>query len=140
MHIHFPEGATPKDGPSAGITMCAALVSALTKNPIKPHVAMTGEITLRGRVIGIGGVKEKLLAAKQHGMKLVIVPKENEDDVKEAVKDLGKAFDCEIAFVSTMDEVLKLVLKNNPFDHKKVRAVLQPPKKAAVKKTRKRAS
>ena len=140
IHIHFPEGATPKDGPSAGITMCAALVSALTKNPIKPHVAMTGEITLRGRVIGIGGVKEKLLAAKQHGMKLVIVPKENEDDVKEAVKDLGKAFDCEIAFVSTMDEVLKLILKNNPFDHKKVRAVLQPPKKAAAKKTRKCAS
>ncbi len=140
MHIHFPEGATPKDGPSAGITMCAALVSALTKNPIKPHVAMTGEITLRGRVIGIGGVKEKLLAAKQHGMKLVIVPKENEDDVKEAVKDLGKAFDCEIAFVSTMDEVLKLVLKNNPFDHKKVRAVLQPPKKTATKKTRKKVS
>ena len=140
MHIHFPEGATPKDGPSAGITMCAALVSALTKNPIKPHVAMTGEITLRGRVIGIGGVKEKLLAAKQHGMKLVIVPKENEDDVKEAVKDLGKAFDCEIAFVSTMDEVLKLVLKTNPFDHKKVRAVLQPPKKVATKKTRKRTS
>ncbi len=140
MHIHFPEGATPKDGPSAGITMCAALVSALTKNPINPHVAMTGEITLRGRVIGIGGVKEKLLAAKQHGMKLVIVPKENEDDVKEAVKDLGKAFDCEIAFVSTMDEVLKLVLKNNPFDHKKVRAVLQPPKKVAAKKPRKRTS
>jgi ATP-dependent Lon protease len=101
---------------------------------------MTGEITLRGRVIGIGGVKEKLLAAKQHGMKLVIVPKENEDDVKEAIKDLGKAFDCEVAFVSTMDEVLKLVLKNNPFDHKKVRAVLQHPKKAAVKKTRKRAN
>lgn len=138
MHIHFPEGATPKDGPSAGITMCAALVSALTKNPIKPHVAMTGEITLRGRVLGIGGVKEKLLAAKQHGMKLVIVPKENEDDVKEALKDLGKSFDCEIVFVSTMDEVLKLVLKNNPFDHKKVRAVLQPPKKATAKKTRKR--
>ena len=140
MHIHFPEGATPKDGPSAGITMCAALVSALTKNPVRPHVAMTGEITLRGRVIGIGGVKEKLLAAKQHGMKLVIVPKENEDDVKEAIKDLGKAFDCEVAFVSTMDEVLKLALKNNPFDHKKVRAVLQPPKKTAAKKTRKRAS
>ncbi len=137
MHIHFPEGATPKDGPSAGITMCAALVSALTKNPVRPYVAMTGEITLRGRVIGIGGVKEKLLAAKQHGMKLVIVPKENEDDVKEAVKDLGKAFDCEIAFVSTMDEVLKLVLKNNPFEHKKVRAVLQMPKKTAAKKIRK---
>ncbi len=138
IHIHFPEGATPKDGPSAGITMCAALVSALTKNPIKPHVAMTGEITLRGRVIGIGGVKEKLLAAKQHGMNLVIVPKENEDDVNEARKDLGNSFDCEVLFVSTMDEVLKAVLKNNPFEHKKVRTTLQPPKKSAAKKKRTR--
>jgi len=138
IHIHFPEGATPKDGPSAGITMCAALVSALTKNPIKPQVAMTGEITLRGRVIAIGGVKEKLLAAKQYGMKLVIVPKENEDDVNEARKELGTAFDCEVLFVSTMDEVLKTVLMNNPFDHKKVRPSLQPPKKSTAKKKTRR--
>ncbi len=134
IHIHLPEGATPKDGPSAGITMCAALVSALTKNPIKPQVAMTGEITLRGRVIGVGGLKEKLLAAKQHGCKLIVVPKENEEDIKEILKDLGQSLECEILFASTMDDVLKVVLKNNPFEHKKVRAALQPPKKSAAKK------
>ena len=72
--MHIPEGATPKDGPSAGITMCLALISALTKNPTRSDVAMTGEITLRGRVIAVGGLKEKILAARQHGMKMVLVP------------------------------------------------------------------
>ena len=88
IHIHMPEGATPKDGPSAGITMCAAVVSALTKNPIKPHVAMTGEITLRGRVIGVGGLKEKLLAARQYEIKTVVVPEENRDDIEEITKEM----------------------------------------------------
>ncbi len=135
IHIHLPEGATPKDGPSAGITMCAAVISALTKNPIKPHVAMTGEITLRGRVIGIGGMKEKLLAAKQHGMKLVIMPKENEDDVREILKDLGESFDCELIFVSTMDDVLKAVLTNNPFEPvKKIASKTRTVKSSVLKK------
>lgn len=139
IHIHLPEGATPKDGPSAGITMCTALVSALTKNPIKPHVAMTGEITLRGRVIGVGGLKEKLLAAKQHASKIIIVPKENEDDVKEILKDLGQAFDCEIIFASTMDDVLKTALKNDPFDQKKSKEISTPVKaKKSVRSVKKR--
>lgn len=135
IHIHLPEGATPKDGPSAGVTMCAALVSALTKNPIKPNVAMTGEITLRGRVIGVGGLKEKLLAAKQHASKTIIVPKENEDDVKEILKDLGQAFDCEIIFASVMDDVLKAALKNDPFDQKKSKETSTPLKKPTPKKS-----
>ena len=135
IHIHLPEGATPKDGPSAGISMCTALVSALTKNPIKPHLAMTGEITLRGRVIGIGGMKEKLLAAKQHGIKLVILPKENEDDAREIIKDLGEAFDCELVFASNMDEVLKAALTNNPFESvKKTATKSKTPKTSVLKK------
>jgi ATP-dependent Lon protease len=116
IHIHIPEGATPKDGPSAGITMCVALVSALTKNPTNADVAMTGELTLRGRVLAIGGVKEKLLAAQQHGIKKVLVPKENKDEVDEIIKETTIAL--EIMFVENMDEVLRQTLINNPFDHK----------------------
>ena len=82
VHIHIPEGATPKDGPSAGVGMCVALISALTKIPVKPEVAMTGEITLRGEVLPIGGLKEKLLAALRGGIKTVIIPQENEKDLK----------------------------------------------------------
>ncbi len=117
LHIHLPEGATPKDGPSAGITMCTAIVSALTKNPVKPHIAMTGEITLRGRVLGIGGVKEKLLAAKQHGIKTVIVPHENKEDVEEVIKETD--LELTVKFVKSMDEVLKYALKTSPFSVKK---------------------
>lgn len=115
IHIHVPEGATPKDGPSAGITICTALISSLTKNPTDPTVAMTGEITLRGRVLPIGGLKEKILAARQHGIiRTLIVPHENKDELEEIKAEVnteGLTFIC----VKTMDEVLKIALKNDPF-------------------------
>lgn len=113
IHIHIPEGATPKDGPSAGITMCGALISSLTKKPLKPNIAMTGEITLRGRVLAVGGLKEKLLAAKQYKISTVLVPKENYDDIQEFVTDLGN--ELEIIYVETMDEVIKHTFVNNNF-------------------------
>ncbi|MCD8039844.1 MAG: endopeptidase La [Lachnospiraceae bacterium] len=105
FHIHIPEGAVPKDGPSAGITMATAVLSAVTKTPVRAKVAMTGEITLRGRVLAIGGLKEKLLAAKMAGIKTVLVPKENERDVAELAGEI-KA-DMEICFVESMDEVIQ---------------------------------
>lgn len=114
IHIHVPEGATPKDGPSAGITICVALTSALTKNPTNPLVAMTGEITLRGRVLAIGGLKEKLLAAKQHGIKTVILPMENKNDVEEFKEEIGSGIKC--IYVENMDEVLQHALTKNPFE------------------------
>lgn len=113
IHVHIPEGAIPKDGPSAGITMCVALVSALTKNPTVPSIAMTGEITLRGRVLGVGGLKEKILAAKQHGLTTVLIPLENKDDVEEIKKDIGTGIRC--IYVSNMDEVLRYALSKDPF-------------------------
>ncbi len=112
VHIHVPEGATPKDGPSAGVAMCTALVSVLTKIPVRADVAMTGEITLRGEVLPIGGLKEKLLAARRGGIKTVIIPKENQRDLKE-VPDNIKA-DLEICAVKWIDEVLALALERMP--------------------------
>src|SRR6201999_800072 len=91
IHIHIPEGATPKDGPSAGITIATAVVSALTKISTKSDIAMTGEITLQGRVFAIGGLKEKLLAARQYNCKIVIVPRENENDIKDLQKEMSLA-------------------------------------------------
>jgi ATP-dependent Lon protease len=108
IHIHIPEGAIPKDGPSAGISMCASLVSALTKRPVHRDLAMTGEITLRGRVLPIGGLKEKLIAAHRGGVKRVIIPKENEKDLKDVPKSISSQMD--IAFVEHMDEVLSHAL------------------------------
>lgn len=116
IHIHIPEGATPKDGPSAGITMCTALTSAITNRAIKPAVAMTGEVTLRGRVLGVGGLKEKLLAAQQHGMKTILVPEENKDEVLKIQKELNN--DVTIHFVSNMDQVLNHALTARPFKDK----------------------
>jgi ATP-dependent Lon protease len=104
IHIHIPEGAIPKDGPSAGISMCTSLVSALTKRPVHHDIAMTGEITLRGRVLTIGGLKEKILAAHRGGVKKIIVPKENEKDLKDIPTTVLKAI--EIVLVEHMDEVL----------------------------------
>lgn len=108
VHIHIPEGATPKDGPSAGITMATAMMSAITGREVRADVAMTGEITLRGRVLPIGGLKEKLLAAKNAGIKTVLVPKENMADVEEISAEITKGL--EIEPVSHMDEVLKIAL------------------------------
>ncbi|MFH0824264.1 MAG: S16 family serine protease, partial [Pseudomonadota bacterium] len=107
LHIHVPEGATPKDGPSAGITMTSAIISALTKRPFPSDLAMTGEITLRGRVLPIGGLKEKLLAAKRGLVTKVIIPKENERDVQEIPSRIRNGM--EIITVEHMDEVIKLV-------------------------------
>ena len=108
IHVHVPEGATPKDGPSAGIGMCTSLVSTLSNNPVKSAVAMTGEITLRGRVLGIGGLKEKLLAALRGGVKTVIIPKENEKNLAELPPQIKDSL--EIIPVQWIDEVLALAL------------------------------
>lgn len=115
IHIHLPEGATPKDGPSAGISMCSALVSVLTGIPLKANIAMTGEITLRGRVLGVGGLKEKILAAQQYQMTDVILPKSNENDIKEFADDIENVT---LFFADHMDEVLEKVLEENPFTRK----------------------
>ncbi|MCF7475450.1 endopeptidase La [Vibrio sp. J2-4] len=112
IHVHVPEGATPKDGPSAGTAMCTALVSALTGNPVKAEVAMTGEITLRGEVLPIGGLKEKLLAAHRGGIKTVLIPKDNERDLEEIPDNV--IADLEVIPVQWIDEVLKVALERDP--------------------------
>ncbi len=106
IHIHVPEGAVPKDGPSAGITMATAVLSAITQRKVRADVAMTGEITLRGRVLPIGGLKEKILAAKNAGIRTVCVPKENEPNVEELSEEITK--DIEIVFVENMEQVLEV--------------------------------
>jgi ATP-dependent Lon protease len=108
IHVHIPEGATPKDGPSAGVGMCTSIVSALTGIPVRSSVAMTGEITLRGRVLPIGGLKEKLLAALRGGIKTVIIPQDNEKDLAEIPDNVKRGL--EIITASTADEVLKYAL------------------------------
>ncbi|MGL5036454.1 MAG: endopeptidase La [Aeromonas sp.] len=121
IHVHVPEGATPKDGPSAGIAMCTALVSSLTGNPVRADVAMTGEITLRGEVLPIGGLKEKLLAAHRGGIKRVLIPKENERDLEEIPANVKQ--DLEIYPVRWIDEVLELALQDNPQGFERVSVV-----------------
>ena len=112
IHLHVPEGATPKDGPSAGIAMCTALVSSLTGNPVRADVAMTGEVTLRGEVLPIGGLKEKLLAAHRGGIKRVLIPKENERDLEEIPDNVKQ--DLAIYPVRWIEEVLELALEHPP--------------------------
>jgi ATP-dependent Lon protease len=112
VHIHVPEGATPKDGPSAGVGMCTSLVSALTRVPVRADVAMTGEITLRGEVLPIGGLKEKLLAAHRGGITTVIIPEENERDLVDIPKNIKQNLD--IRPVRWIDEVMQIALKEMP--------------------------
>ncbi len=108
VHVHVPEGAVPKDGPSAGLAITTAIVSALTKNPINRKVAMTGEVTLRGRALEIGGLKEKVIAAHRAGLKTIIAPKDNEKDLEDIPKEVLN--DLEFKFVSHMDDVLGIAL------------------------------
>lgn len=132
IHVHVPEGATPKDGPSAGIGICTAIVSTLTNTPLRPAIAMTGEITLRGRVLPVGGLKEKILAAQQHGIQLVILPEENKEEVLKIQKEMKQQID--IKFVQHIDEVLTYALKNPTFKTKKAEPKKSTPKKSGVKK------
>jgi len=132
IHIHVPEGATPKDGPSAGIGMCTAIISALTKIPVRANVAMTGEITLRGQVLPIGGLKEKLLAAHRGGITTVIIPAENEKDLIEIPENIKQNLD--IRPVQWIDEVLAVALQympvpvDNKVDDEKCKADVEPVK------------
>ena len=112
LHIHMPEGATPKDGPSAGIALATAIVSVLTGIPARADVAMTGEITLRGQVLAIGGLKEKLLAAHRGGIKQVIIPEENQRDLKEIPENIKG--DLDIKPVNWIDDVLEFALQRMP--------------------------
>ena len=105
IHIHIPEGSVPKDGPSAGITMATAVLSAVSKKPVRAKLAMTGELTLRGQVLPIGGLKEKLLAAARYGIQTVLVPKKNEQDVEELDAEITDGI--KIIYVENMEQVVK---------------------------------
>jgi len=140
VHIHVPEGATPKDGPSAGIGMCTALVSALTNIPVRADVAMTGEITLRGEVLPIGGLKEKLLAALRGGIKTVLIPKDNERDLVEMPDNIKEGL--EIRPVQWIDEVLEVALTMQPtprVDAEEVKDAPKPSKSSKASKSKTRA-
>jgi ATP-dependent Lon protease len=121
LHLHVPEGAIPKDGPSAGITLVTALTSLLTGRPVRPRVAMTGEMTLSGRVLPVGGIKEKVLAAHRLGIKEVILPKRNEKAVKEDIPENVRT-DLKIHLVSSIEEVLELALSaGDPYEVARIR-------------------
>jgi len=134
VHIHVPEGATPKDGPSAGIGMCTALVSALTKVPVRADVAMTGEITLRGQVLPIGGLKEKLLAAHRGGIRTVLIPDENTKDLADIPQNIKD--NLEIRSVKWIDEVLQVALRNMPVPIAAATSEQQPSQTAAKPRAR----
>jgi ATP-dependent Lon protease len=110
VHIHVPAGAIPKDGPSAGITMAIALVSALSKRPVSKEIGMTGEITLRGKVLPVGGIRDKVLAAHRAGLKKVILPRENEKDLEEIPQQVKE--ELQFILVDNIDEALKSALKD----------------------------
>lgn len=135
IHIHVPDGATPKDGPSAGIAMCTALISCLTGNPVRADVAMTGEISLRGKVLPIGGLKEKLLAAHRGGIKTVLIPKENVKDLEEIPENVKQ--NLAIHAVETIDEVLGFALENPPegIEFVKVEAKPKAPRRKVTSKS-----
>jgi ATP-dependent Lon protease len=140
IHVHLPEGAIPKDGPSAGITVCTALVSTITGIPVRADLAMTGEITLRGEILPIGGLKEKLLAARRGGIRHVLIPYENKKDLKEIPDNVMK--DIEIHLVRWIDEVLQLALLESPkpLDESQVpMTLIAHQKKITVKKPQKKA-
>ncbi len=132
IHIHIPEGATPKDGPSAGITIVTALISALTGKKTKSNLAMTGEVTLQGRVLAIGGLKEKLLAAKQHNMDTVLIPEENKEDLEEILKEV-KLDNLKVIMVNNMDQVLEKAFITLPFKKKSIRKA-KPARKVSKKR------
>jgi len=113
IHVHFPEGAVPKDGPSAGVTVCTAIVSALTGRTVRSDVAMTGEISIRGRVLAIGGLKEKTMAALRHGIRTMIIPKANELDLEEIDQTVRSKL--EFVLADTIDTVLETAL--NPLNN-----------------------
>lgn len=120
LHVHLPEGAVPKDGPSAGVTLLIAILSALTEIPVRTDIAMTGEVTLTGDVLAVGGLNEKLLAAKRLGIMQVIVPEKNRKDIKELQADLLKGL--EIHYVRTVQEAIRLAMTRNPICRSRVKA------------------
>jgi ATP-dependent Lon protease len=138
VHIHVPEGATPKDGPSAGIGMCTALVSALTKVPVRSDVAMTGEITLRGQVLPIGGLKEKLLAAHRGGIRMVLIPDDNTKDLADIPQNIKDSL--EIKPVKWIDEVLQVALRHMPAPIAAASDASRPNDKPRARRVAKRAS
>ena len=125
IHLHIPEGAVPKEGPSAGVTLAVSMISLLTGIPVKSNYAMTGEITLRGKILPVGGIKEKIIAAHRYGIRNVLIPAENEKDFKEDVPDEVKQ-DIQVFSVDNMDDLLDIVLEN-PIKIKNIKSrVIRP--------------